>query len=144
MFLVSSQFVPPFFFQDLGSSLLSLLWTLFWVDCLSLHLFFSVFILFLHLEHISLPSHFVSLLSTRKRCTMWECKLGFIWGKMKTAAPETVSQIAEKLPQIGSKRSSMYMILVKGEFSAIQCLLYKRFSASHEEVMSPWWDLVLF
>ena len=30
----------------------------------------------------------------------------------------------------------MYKILVKGEFSAIRHSLYKRFSASHEEVMT--------
>ena len=29
------------------------------------------------------------------------------------------------------------MILVKGEFNVIKCLLYERFSASHEELMSP-------
>ena len=29
-----SQSVPHFFFRDLGSSLLSLLWILFWIDCL--------------------------------------------------------------------------------------------------------------
>ena len=38
-FLVSSRSVPPFFFWNLGSSLLSLLWIIFQVDCLSpLHL----------------------------------------------------------------------------------------------------------
>ena len=39
MFLVSSQSVPPFVFQDLGSSLLSLFWILFQVDSLSPLLF---------------------------------------------------------------------------------------------------------
>ena len=39
MFLISSQSVPPFFFWDLGSFLLLLLWILFQVNCLSpLHL----------------------------------------------------------------------------------------------------------
>ena len=37
-----------------------------------------------------------------------------------------------------------YMILMQGEFSAIRCLLSKRFSASHKELMSPRRDLVLF
>ena len=33
---------------------------------------------------------------------------------------------------------------MKREFNPIKCLFYKRFSASHEELMSPWRDLVLF
>ena len=32
----------------------------------------------------------------------------------------------------------------EGEFSAIKGFLYKRFSASYEELMSPWRDLMLF
>ena len=39
---------------------------------------------------------------------------------------------------------SVCKILVKAEFSAIKHLLYKRFSASHQEPMSPRRDLVLF
>ena len=36
----------------------------------------------------------------------------------------------------GSGGRSIYEILVKGEFSAIKHSSYKRFSASHEELMS--------
>ena len=41
-------------------------------------------------------------------------------------------------------RKSIYKILVKRGFNAIKCLLYKRFSASHEDLMSSWKDLVFF
>ena len=50
---------------------------------------------------------------------------------------------SEKLPQRGSGGSSIYMFLVKEEFTAIKSLLYKRFSACHEELMSSRRDLVL-
>ena len=43
-----------------------------------------------------------------------------------------VSASASVLP-----RRSMYKISVKEEFSAVKRLLYKRFSASQEELMSP-------
>ena len=56
---------------------------------------------------------------------------------MRTGAQETAPQITERLLHRGSGGRSIYKILVKGEFSAIKCLLYKRFSASHEELMSP-------
>ena len=36
------------------------------------------------------------------------------------------------------------MILVKGEFNTIERLLYERFSASHEELMPPRREIVLF
>ena len=49
---------------------------------------------------------------------------------MRTAAGETEAQIALRLLQRGSGGKSIYKILVKGEFNAIKCLLYKRFSAS--------------
>ena len=53
------QSVPPFFFWDLGSSLVSLLW-LFIIGNLPMitWLLLQGFILFLHLGHISLLSHF--------------------------------------------------------------------------------------
>ena len=56
---------------------------------------------------------------------------------MRTAARDRVPHIAlEKLFQRGNGGRSIYMILVKGEFSAIKHLFYKSFSASHEELMS--------
>ena len=50
---------------------------------------------------------------------------------------------SEKLLQRGSGGSSIYMFLVKEEFTTIKSLLYKRFSACHEELMSSRRDLVL-
>ena len=40
------------------------------------------------------------------------------------------SDSSERRLQRGSGGKSIYKILVKGEFNAIKCLLYKRFSAS--------------
>ena len=65
---------------------------------------------------------------------------------MRTVAQETAPQIAlrdcskkaagEDLYKI-TRFYTIYKILVKGEFNALKHLLYKRFSASHEELMSP-------
>ena len=63
----------------------------------------------------------------------------FIWGKMKTAAWEAAPQIALRdcsKEGLGGG-SIIYKILVKGEFNEIMHLLYKRFSAGQEELMSP-------
>ena len=55
---------------------------------------------------------------------------------MRTAAPETAAQPAlRNCSKVVVGERSMYMILVKGEFSAIKCLFYKWFSASYEELM---------
>ena len=43
---------------------------------------------------------------------------------------------SERLLQRSSGERSIYKILVKGEFNAIKHLLYKRFSASCEDLMS--------
>ena len=63
----------------------------------------------------------------------------FIWGKMKTAAWEAAPQIALRdcSKEALGGGSIIYKILVKGEFNAIMHLLYKRFSAGQEELMSP-------
>lgn len=55
--------LPPFFFWDLWSSLISLLWILFQLDCLSsFSCFYWFFILFFSLQHISLLSYFANVL----------------------------------------------------------------------------------
>ena len=65
-------------------------------------------------------------------------KFSFIWGKMRTAVWETLSQdSSEEWFQSGSGGRSVYKTSMKGEFSAIKHLFYKRFSARHEEWMSP-------
>ena len=50
----------------------------------------------------------------------------------------------KRLLQRGSQGRSIYKMLVKMEFNAIKNLLYKRFSASHKELMSSRRDLVIF
>ena len=64
---------------------------------------------------------------------------------MRTVAWKTAPQIALRncSKEVVGKRS-IYVILVKGEFTVIKQLSYKRFSASHKELMSPGRDLVLF
>ena len=48
----------------------------------------------------------------------------------------SISDSSERLLQSSSGEKSIYKILLKGEFKAIKCSRYKRFSARHEEVMS--------
>ena len=73
------------------------------------------------------------------------CELSFIWGKTRTAAWETAPQIALRdcSKEVGGKINTIYNILEKGQFIAIKHLLYKRFSVSHQELMSSWRYLVL-
>ena len=62
---------------------------------------------------------------------------------------ESTSDSSEKLLQTsvcvcgGGVVVRIYMILVKGEFMQSSIYLYKRFAASHEELMSPQRDLVI-
>ena len=50
---------------------------------------------------------------------------------------DSTSDRSERLLKRGSRGRLIYNILVKGEFSAIKHFLYKRFYASHVELMSP-------
>ena len=63
----------------------------------------------------------------------------FIWGKMKTAAWEAAPRIGLRDCSKEALRgeSIIYKILVKSEFNAIMHLIYKRFSAAQEALMSP-------
>ena len=56
---------------------------------------------------------------------------------MRTAVQEIDSTSDSALFQRGRGGRSIYQILVKEEFNAIKSLLYKRFSAIREELMSP-------
>ena len=104
--------------------------------------------------------------STKKDAQCESCELSFIWGKMRTATRETAPQIIlrncfkevvgedqESRYKIWWRQSSMQsdfgegkvqcnQILVKAKFNAIKRLFYKRFSASHEELLSSWRDSV--
>ena len=74
---------------------------------------------------------------TKKDVQLESCELSFIWGKMRTAAREAVSQIALRLFQSGSGGRPIYKVLVKGEFDAMKHSFYKRFFVIHEALMSP-------
>ena len=50
-----------------------------------------------------------------------------------SSAWEAAPDSSERLLQRCSGRRSIYKISVKGDFNAIKCLLYQRFSASHEK-----------
>ena len=95
----------------------------------------------IHLKHIQCYTSIISLL-TKKDAQCESCELNFIWGKILFGAKCGVAQ--EAAPQIaprdcskGAVRGrSIYEILVKGEFDTIKHSFYKRFSASHEDLMS--------
>ena len=60
---------------------------------------------------------------------------------------QTLYHLSHQGSHGGSGRTgsgSTCKILVKGKFSVIKHLLYKRFSAHQEELMSPWRDLMIF
>ena len=63
---------------------------------------------------------------------------------MRTAAGETESQRALRDCSKEAVGEGQYVTLVKGEFSAIKHLLYKRFPASREELKSSFSGLVYF
>ena len=49
---------------------------------------------------------------------------------------DSTSDGSEELLQRGTEGRPTHKVLVKGDFSAIKHLIYKRFSARHEEMMS--------
>ena len=78
-----------------------------------------------------------------KKSTTWELWVKFYLGQNEDCSWEdSTSGSFEGMLQRGSGGGRYYKILGKKEFNAVKHLLYKRFSASHEELMSPWRDLV--
>ena len=78
-----------------------------------------------------------------KGCTTWELWVKFYLGQNEDCSlGGSPSDSSERLLQRGRGEQSVYKILVKGEFSAIKCLLCKRFSASYEDLIS-WRNLML-
>ena len=77
-----------------------------------------------------------------KRCTAWELQVKFYLGQNEDCS--LGDSTSERLLQRGSGGRSIYKVFEKGEFKAIKRLLYKRFSASHKELMSSRRDLVIF
>ena len=71
----------------------------------------------------------------------------FYWGQNEDCSPRgSISDSSERLLQrsSGGRSRSIYKVLVKGEFSTVKHSFYKRFFASHEELMSARRDLVVF
>ena len=63
---------------------------------------------------------------------------------MRTAAQEAASQIALRDCSKAALGESQYKVLVKEGFNTMKHSSYKRFSAGHEELISPLRDLELF
>ena len=62
----------------------------------------------------------------------------FYWGQNEDCSPRgSISDSSERLLQRSSGGKSIYKVLVKGEFNTIKHSFYKRFFASHEDLMSP-------
>ena len=79
-----------------------------------------------------------------KRCTVWELWVEFYLGQNEDCSPgDSMSDSSERLLQRVSGGRLIHRILVKGEFNEIKHLFYKRFSASHKELMSSWRDLLV-
>ena len=83
-------------------------------------------------------------LSAKTDAQFERCELSFILCKMRTAAQETASQRTVRNCSKETVGGGQYVTLVKGEFSAIKHLLYKRFPASREELKSSFSGLVYF
>ena len=69
---------------------------------------------------------------------MHDVRIKFYLGQNEDCSPgDSTSESSERLLQRGSGGRSIYRILVNGEVNAIKQLFCKRFSAGHEELMSP-------
>ena len=85
------------------------------------------------------------MLSTKENAQRERCELSFIWGKMRTAARETASQIAlRNCSKEAGGKVSIHVILVKGEYMRSSTYFLQKVSASlvqitasHEEQTSP-------
>ena len=79
------------------------------------------------------------LVLTEKNPQHESCELSFIRGKMRTTAQETAFQIDLKncSKETGGK-VSIYVILVKGEYTQSSTYFLQKVTASHERQMPPW------
>ena len=97
--------------------------------------------------------HLASPLERILRALIWEkacslCQLKkmhnlrivkFYLGQNEGCSPRgSTWESSEGLLWKGSGAKSTYKVLVKGNVTAIKHLCYKRFSPSHEDLMSPW------
>ena len=79
----------------------------------------------------------------KKRCTTWALWVKFYLGQNEDCSPGgSISESSERRLQSVSGGKSTYKVLMKGEFNIMKHSIYKRFSVSHEGLMSPWRDVV--
>ena len=76
-------------------------------------------------------THSAVRVSTEKQNPQPEsCELRFIWGRMRTTALETASQIAlRNCSRVIREEVSIYVILVKGKIHVIKHIFFQKFSA---------------
>ena len=79
-----------------------------------------------------------TVLTEKKKNAHESCELSFIWGKMRAITRETLFQLALRncSKEVGGK-VSIYVTLVNGEYVQSNTYFLQKFSASHEEQMSP-------
>ena len=75
---------------------------------------------------------------SKERCTVWELTVKFYLGQNEDSSPGdcSTSDSSKRLPQEEVGEVQHIRFWWKGEFSAIKHLFCKRFSASHEKLMS--------
>ena len=87
-----------------------------------------------------------------RKCTVWELHVKFYLGQNEDCSlGDSTSSSSEKLLQRGGEKFSVYVILVKGEYTQSSTYyLQKVFSslmkvtANHKEQIPPWRILVFF
>ena len=86
---------------------------------------------------------FILYVEWKKDIQLESCELSFNWGKVRTAVWEAASQIALRdCFKVAVGESQHIRFSWKGN-SIPWRTFYKRFFPSHEDLMSPWMDLVV-
>ena len=67
-----------------------------------------------------------------------------MWGRIRTVAQDSISDSSEKVFQRGSRKVTIHVILVKGEYMQSSTYFLQRVSASYEEQLSSGRILGLF
>ena len=81
----------------------------------------------------------------KKDVQLESCKLSFTWGKMRTAAQEAASQIALRdCSKVAEGEGQYIRFWWRRSSIPWSTHFYKRFFVIHEDLMSPWQDLVRF
>lgn len=94
----------------------------------------------LYPARVCFPKNLKDSYVSTKRCTTWELQVKFCWGWNKDCNPVGSTSLRNCSKEVVGE--DQYKIWVKGDFSAIKHLLYKKFSPSHEDLISPWTDFL--